>query len=205
MTVTVNPTPLAIGKPSTRPDLKAADPARLVTDRDSQARALAAAVARGEEAAFAELYDRYQGRLFRLTLALNHGDESLARDTVQATFLTTAAKLRKVESEEHLWNWLANVTRQHLSKAWRRQKRDAPLVSMAEIPEQIGPNPSDHALEERLDAALLSMESPERQLLEWFYFDGLSQKDIALRLRLTIKAVSGRLERARAKLRALLT
>jgi RNA polymerase sigma factor (sigma-70 family) len=49
------------------------------------------------------------------------------------------------------------------------------------------------------------MESPERQLLEWFYFDGLSQKDIALRLRLTIKAVSGRLERARAKLRALLT
>jgi RNA polymerase sigma-70 factor (ECF subfamily) len=205
MTVTVNSIPIAIGEQVTCPPLKAAGTPLPASDRDSQARTLAVAVARGEETAFAELYDRYHGRLFRLTLALSRGDESLARETVQSAFLTAAAKLRKVESDEHLWNWLATVARQHLGKAWRRQKRDAPLVSMAEPPEQIGPDTSDHALEEMLDAALFSLEAPERQLLEWFYFDGLSQKDIALRMRLTTKAVSSRLERARAKLRALLT
>ncbi|MGO8701305.1 MAG: RNA polymerase sigma factor [Limisphaerales bacterium] len=205
MTVAVNSTIIAIREQVTCPPLKVADAPLPASDRDSQARALASAVARGEERAFAELYDRYQGRLFRLILALSHGDESLARETVQSAFLTAAAKLRKVASDEHLWNWLAHVARQHLSKAWRRQERDAPLVSLAEMPEQIEPNPSDHVQEEMLDTALLSMEGPERQLLEWFYFDGLSQKDIALRMRLTTKAVSSRLERARAKLRALLT
>jgi RNA polymerase sigma-70 factor (ECF subfamily) len=205
MTVTVNSIPIAVREQVTFPPLKASGALLPASDRDSQARALTVAVARGEEAAFAELYDRYQGRLFRLTLALSRGDESLARETVQSAFLTAAAKLRKMESDEHLWNWLANVARQHLSKAWRRQTRDAPLVSLAEMPEPMEPDTSDHALEEMLDTALLSMEAPERQLLEWFYFDGLSQKDIALRMMLTPKAVSSRLERARAKLRALLT
>jgi len=111
MTVTVNSIPIAVREQVTFPPLKASGALLPASDRDSQARALTVAVARGEEAAFAELYDRYQGRLFRLTLALSRGDESLARETVQSAFLTAAAKLRKMESDEHLWNWLANVAR----------------------------------------------------------------------------------------------
>ena len=59
-------------------------------------------------------------------------------------------------------------------------------------------------LEEKLDAALRSMEPEERQMIEWFYFDGLSHKEMAAQLAATPKAVSSRLERARARLRSLL-
>ena len=52
---------------------------------------------------------------------------------------------------------------------------------------------------------LLVLPAEERQLLEQFYFEGRSQKEIAERLETTPKAVSSRLERARLLLRSLLT
>jgi RNA polymerase sigma-70 factor (ECF subfamily) len=151
------------------------------------------------------LYDRYHQRLFRLVLVLDHGDEALAHETVQSVFVTAAGKLRRVESEGHLWNWLARIARQQLAKAWRQRQRDSPVVAMANLPESSGPHEADSVLEENLDAALLSIGAEDRELIERFYFDGQSHKEIAKRLRTTAKAVSSRLERARAKLRSVLT
>ena len=81
------------------------------------------------------MYDRYHKRLFRFALALARGEETLAHETVQSTFLTAARKLRRAQNEEHLWNWLANVARQHLGKAWRQRRRDTVMVSVADVPE----------------------------------------------------------------------
>lgn len=172
--------------------------------QDDDARRLAAAVARGDEAAFRQLYDRYHQRLFRFALVLGRGDEQLARDTVQSVFVTAAAKLRHAENENHLWNWLARVTRQQLARSWRRQQRDSSVIGMADLPEWPDGVEPDSLLEESLDAALLMMTLEEQQLIESFYFNGLSQKEIAERLETTPKAVSSQLERARTKLRSLI-
>jgi RNA polymerase sigma-70 factor (ECF subfamily) len=172
---------------------------------DADARRLAASVARGDEAAFRQLYDRYQPRLFRLALVLGRGDESLAQDTVQSVFVTAAAKLRRVDSEEHLWNWLARVARQQLAKTWRQRQRDSAVVGMADLPECPDAVKSDSMLEESLDAALREMDTEERRLIESYYFERLSHQEIAGQLNATPKAVSSRLERARAKLRSLIT
>src|SRR3954470_5013182 len=101
---------------------------------DLTARRLSAAVALGDESAFRELYDGYRARLFRFALVLGRGDETLAHDTVQNVFVTAAGKLRKVESADHLWNWLARVARQHLSKAWRQRQRESAAVAEAALP-----------------------------------------------------------------------
>ena len=170
---------------------------------DTDACRIASGVARGDEASFRELYDRYHNRLFRLALVIGRGDESLAHETVQSVFLTAASKLRRVESEEHLWNWLARVARQQLGKTRRRQERDAAMVSVAELPEHPGEE-SDSELEQKLDAALLALDPKDRELIECFYFDGSSHKVIAERLNATPKAISCRLERARTRLRCLL-
>jgi RNA polymerase sigma factor (sigma-70 family) len=171
---------------------------------NAEACRLAAGVARGDETIFRELYDRYHQRLFRFALAVGRGDETIAHEAVQSVFVTAATKLRRVESEAHLWNWLARVTRQHLAKVWRQQGRDSAIVAVVDLPECADSGKSDSALEENLDAALLVIEPQDRQLIEWYYFDGLSHKEIAERLCATPKAVSSRLERARAKLRSLL-
>lgn len=172
------------------------------TAADTEAHRLSAAVARGDDAAFAALYDRYHDRLYRLLLVLARGDDLLAREIIQSAMLTAAAKLKPVESELHLWNWLARVARQHLAKSWRHQQRAPTLVDLSELPEAAGGTESDSVLEEHLDAALLELATVDRQVVEWFYFDGLSQKEIAEQLGTTPKAVSSRLERARAELRS---
>jgi len=174
------------------------------SEADAEARRLAAAISRGDESAFRALYERYHQRLFRLALVLGHGDESLAHDTVQSAFVTAARKLRRADSEEHLWNWLARVARQQLSHAWRKQRHDSTVVAMEPLPDCAASAEPDSVLEEILDAALTSMEPEDRQLVEFFYFDRLSQKEIAGRLDSTPKAISSKLERTRDKLRALI-
>jgi RNA polymerase sigma-70 factor (ECF subfamily) len=201
MTVSATSMPLPFQARTPRPTVEAASlQSNHATDAD--ARRLAAAVARGDEAAFREFYERYHRRLFRFALVLARGDETLAHDAVQSAFVTAAKKLRRAESEEHLWNWLARVARQQLAKAWRQRQRDSAVVGMAEPPDCADGVKPDSVLEEILDAALLAMDADERELVEWFYFDRLSHKEIAERLDATPKSVSSRLERARAKLRA---
>lgn len=172
---------------------------------DTEARRLAIAVGRGDEAAFQQLYDCYHKRVFRFALVLGHGDESLAGETVQSVFVIAATSLRSVESEEHLWNWLARVARQQIAKMRRQQRQDPRVVELVDLTDCAARCEADSVLEEKLDAALLAIEPEERQLIEWFYFDGLSHKEIAERLDATSKAASSRLERARARLRSLLT
>ena len=136
--VTTTSMPFPALEPTSCPTVAASSLQTSRSSADADARRLAAAVARGDEAAFRQLYDRYQPRLFRLALVLGRGDESLAQDTVQSVFVTAAAKLRRVDGEEHLWNWLARVARQQLAKAWRQRQRDSAVVGMADLPEQPG-------------------------------------------------------------------
>jgi RNA polymerase sigma-70 factor (ECF subfamily) len=194
---------LLIREQTPRPIVESSSVQSTPSSADAEACRLAAAVAHGDEAAFRQLYDSYHQRLFRFALVLGRGDDLLASETVQSVFVTVAAKLRPVKSEEHLWNWLARVARQHIAKSWRQQQRDSAVVNMAELPEYSEDGQPDSVLEDSLDAALLVMDADERQMIEWFYLDGLSHKEIAEQLLTTSKAVSGRLERARAKLRTL--
>lgn len=202
MTVTTPSMPLLIREQTPHPTVEASSgqPASAAA-----ARLLATAIARGDESAFRALYDRYHQRLFRFALVLGRGDESLAHDTVQAVFVTAAKKLRRADSEEHLWNWLARVARQELAKAWRKRRRDTVMVSVEVLPEDCPATAEpDSFLEEVLEGALKAMEVDERHILHAFYFDRLSQKEIAEQLDTTPKAVSSRLERAREKLRSLI-
>jgi RNA polymerase sigma factor (sigma-70 family) len=172
-----------------------------VSTADADTRRLVTAMARGDETAFKQLYDAYSPRLFRLALVLGRGDESLAQEIVQSAFVTMAKKLRSVETADHLWNWLARIARQQIAKNWRQQQSN-PLVSMESLPDCISTE-SDETLENCLDSALREMEADDRQIIEDFYFDRLSHKQIAEQSNLTPKAVSSRLERAREKLRQL--
>src|SRR5881628_458960 len=135
MTVWINSMPFpAVGQAS-RPTGEGLHVQTPPSTADVEARRLALAVGRGDGAAFGELYDRYHGRLFRFALVLGHGDEGLAGDTVQSVFVTAAAKLRGVESEQHLWNWLARVARQQFGKLRRQRRLDASVVSVADLPD----------------------------------------------------------------------
>jgi RNA polymerase sigma factor (sigma-70 family) len=202
MTANTTSMPLLIREQTPHATVEASSE-KLASAADAEARFLAAAVGRGDEQAFRTLYDRYHQRLFRLALVLGRGNESLAQDVVQSVFVTAAKKLRRADSEKHLWNWLAQVTRQNFAKAWRKQQRDPTMVNAEALADDWPASAEpDSFLEEVLDAALKLLDTEERKLIQIFYFDRLSQKEIAEQLGTTPKAVSSRLERAREKLRS---
>src|SRR5437763_756458 len=133
MTSLITSTPFPVRERASHPTVKAPDSQTSRSSADATARSLAAGIARGDEAAFQELYDGYRERLFRFALVLGYGDETLAHETVQSVFVTAAAKLRRAESADHLWNWLARVARQQLAKTWRERQRESAFVGVANL------------------------------------------------------------------------
>jgi len=203
MTATTTSMPLLIREQSAQVTVEATSGQSASTD--AEARALASAIARGDEQAFRSLYDRFHDRLLRLALVLGRGDESLAQDLVQTVFVIAAKKLRRVDNEEHLWNWLAQVARQTSVKAWRKRQRDPAMAQAEALTEDCPANTEpDSFLEETLDVVLKALDVDEQQLVRIFYFDRLSHKEIADQFGTTPKAVSSRLERVREKLRSLM-
>src|SRR5258706_8831573 len=148
MTAWINSMPYPVpGQPSC-PAGEALQVQTALPTADADACRLAAAVWRGDDDAFREMYDRYHERLFRFALVLGHGDELLAGEIVQSVFVTAAAKLRRVESEEHLWNWLARVARQQMAKMMRQRRQDSTVVSVADLPERAEAGGPDSVVEE---------------------------------------------------------
>jgi len=175
----------------------------LAASAATDARSLSHAVARGDEAAFRQLYDAYSDRVLRLAILLARGDVSLARDVTQTVWLVAARKMKPLESDAHLWNWLALVTRQQAARALRHAAGHTGEVSLAEMPDYPAPADADTRLEECLHAAVQSLEAEDRRLIELFYFEHLSCDHIAGQRGTTAKAISSRLERARTRLRSL--
>src|SRR3569833_851034 len=178
MTATTTSMPLLIREQSAQVPVEATSGQSASTD--AEARALASAIARGDEQAFRSLYDRFHDRLLRLALVLGRGDESLAQDLVQTVFVIAAKKLRRVDNEDHLWNWLAQVARQTSVKAWRKRQRDPAMAQAEALTEDCPANTEpDSFLEETLDVVLKALDVDEQQLVRNLYFDRLSLKEIA--------------------------
>src|SRR2546426_7101514 len=171
MTVSLTSMPFPVREQAPRPIVETLNLQTSSLPSDADARRLAEGVGRGKETAFQELYDRYRGRLFRLAIVLARGDETIARDVVQSAMLTAAARLRSVDSEDHLWNWLARVLHQHLTKEWRRKERESIFVPLSEEGQLANAIENDALVEQNLNEALLMLDEDAREIIEWFYFD----------------------------------
>src|SRR5271170_6716645 len=64
---------------------------------------LTARMLRGEEAAFHEFYKLYFNRLLRYLFVVTGGQEEIAREALQLTFVRVARHVRKFDSETAFW------------------------------------------------------------------------------------------------------
>lgn len=163
---------------------------------------LTAAMARGDDGAWAEFNQVYGPAIFRHLLALTRGDHALAREALQQTYLRVAKHVRPCETEAMFKGWLRTVARTALLDCWRRRRSFADLLFRRhqEPPELSDPSADDRLLA-GLDLALPRLADTDRALLEAKYFTGHDVRTLAAQLGLTPKAVESRLVRAREALR----
>jgi RNA polymerase sigma-70 factor, ECF subfamily len=169
--------------------------------------ALVALVARSDEVALAELYDRYGRVAYGLAVRMLR-DEALAEDAVQEGFLTvwrTAARFVPERAKASTWI-LTLVHRRSVDVVRREERRRADSLEVAPEPSTVGAD-DDAWLRferERVQSALKQLPDPQREALELSYYGGFTQAELAERLGQPVGTIKSRMFTGLARLRELL-
>jgi RNA polymerase sigma factor (sigma-70 family) len=169
--------------------------------------ALVALLARGEESALAELYERF-GRVAYGVARRILRDDALAEDAVQDAFFSAwRSAPRFVAERASASTWLLTlVHRRAVDLVRREERRRSEPVEATE--EGAGPATDESAwlrLErERVQEALRRLPDQQREAIELAYYGGFTQSQLADRLGEPLGTIKSRMFTGLRRLRELL-
>jgi RNA polymerase sigma-70 factor, ECF subfamily len=200
----------------TRPhrSLNATNPHRLPsTIAREDEHLLVAAAKRGDMAAFDELVNRYEARIFRLTMNITRNRED-AEDAMQDAFLKSYAHLKEFQGDSRFYTWLVRIAANEALMRLRKRRPnqvslDEPIESDDDfVPREIedwGPSPEQRfaqtEMHEILTDVIDKLEPDFRTVFVLRDVEELSTEETAKALGISVPAVKSRLLRARLKLR----
>jgi RNA polymerase sigma-70 factor, ECF subfamily len=174
---------------------------------------LVAAAKSGDAAAFEELVNRYERKIFRLTMNITRNRED-AEDAMQDAFMKAYAHLDSFQEDSRFYTWLVRIAANEA--LMRLRKRRPNQVSLDEpiegdddlIPREIedwGPSPEQRyaqsEMHEILSQVIDQLEPDFRVVFVLRDVEGLSTEETAAAMGISVPAVKSRLLRARLKLR----
>ena len=180
--------------------------------------ALVAAAKAGDTAAFSELVQHYDRRVFRMAKQITQNDDD-AEDVLQESFLKAYTHLDDFQGNSKFYTWVVRIAvNEALMKLRkRRSDRTVPLddpidTGEDEVVREIAvwdQNPEDTYSREELgtilDEAVQSLKPAYRTVFILRDIEEMSIEETAEALNLSISAVKSRLLRARLQLREKLT
>ncbi len=161
-----------------------------------------AAVLRGDVRAERELYDAHVDRVYRLAWRMA-GDETLARDFTQDTFIRAFARLADFRGDSSLATWLhaiaVSVCLNGIKKVKRIHSRE---MGGDELPEvAIAVRESEPDLKVRMRRAIEGLPDGYRTVFVLHDVEGFTHEEIAAQLGIQPGTSKAQLFRARARLR----
>ena len=170
--------------------------------------ALVALVARSDEIALGELYDRFGRVAYGLARRILR-DEALAEDAVQEGFLAAwRSAARFVPERAKASTWLLTLVHRRAVDLVRREERRR-TDTLDEGAEPAG-GATDEAVwlrfeRERVQDALARLPDQQREALELAYYGGFTQSELAERLGQPVGTIKSRMFTGLSRLRELLT
>jgi RNA polymerase sigma factor (sigma-70 family) len=155
----------------------------------------------GAREPFAELVRRHQGTATALAARLL-GSADLARDAVQEAAVTAMTGLDRLRSPDRFGAWFCGIAL-NVSRRWLGQLRSEwPAASPGEPGNGAGPDELAELadLAARVRAAISGLADGQREAVFLFYLQGLSHREVAAELGISVGAVKSRLHQARAAL-----
>src|SRR6266481_1749871 len=174
---------------------------------------LVAAARTGDAAAFEELVNRYEGKIFRLTRNItgNHED---AEDAMQDAFLKAYAHLQDFHGDSRFYTWLVRIAANEALMRLRKRRPnqfslDEPIEGDTDLfPRELedwGPTPEQRYAQTEMQnivGDVIDRLEPEYSIVFLLRdFEELSTQETAEALGISVPAVKSRLLRARLKLR----
>ena len=181
----------------------------------SEDRKLVRRLVRGDERAFDAFVDEYYPRLYRFAYTRIGRDGAAAEDVVQSTFTNVIRRVGSYRGEAALFTWLCTFCRFEIAAYWRRKGRRgtelelvedssdarAALESLGALKESTLDRFKSEELARLVWAVLDHLPLQYGNALQWKYIQGLSVREIADRLGVSVKAAESRLTRARQAFR----
>jgi RNA polymerase sigma-70 factor, ECF subfamily len=167
----------------------------------------------GDATAFEELVNRYERKIFRLTMNITRNRED-AEDAMQDAFMKAYSHLNTFQEDSRFYTWLVRIAANEA--LMRLRKRRPNQVSLDEpvegeddlMPREIrdwGPSPEQRFAQSEmrgiLDEVIDQLEADFRTVFVLRDIEELSTEETAAVLGLSVPAVKSRLLRARLKLR----
>jgi len=169
--------------------------------RDSQSDLdLIAAVNSGDEASFEVLYRRYRDWVVRLAYRFT-GDEDLARDVLQETFLYVLQKFPGFVLTANLKTFLYPAVKNLSIAARRKSARFQSTPTEQDFLKTLAAINPDDSGQSRLAAALGHLSEEHRETLLLRFVDDLSLAEIAEAMEVPVGTVKSRLHTALSILR----
>ena len=174
-------------------------------------------VVEGNVNAFESLLVRYRDLVLRIVK--KHVPNNDVEETTQEVFIRAYQSLPTFKGKSGFGQWVSSIAVRTCYDYWRKayRSREVPMSSLTEKHqrwlEEVISEESDQLLEEigsqkeareLLDWALGKLSAEDRTVLELVYFEGLSGKEAADLLGLSVANVKVRSFRSRRKLKKLL-
>ena len=174
--------------------------------------ALVDAVRNGDDAAFEELYRRYQPRIAGFIRAMLH-DDARAEDVAQDAFFSALRRMRSTDSEINFKPWIYQIARNAAIDSYRRSSHAVEVSMDADDGLRASDRTRLVGIEGGPDAALVTKErlnhlqsafdelsDVHTKVLVMRELEGMSYREIGDMLDLTRPAVESALFRARRRL-----
>ena len=189
------------------PDARMNPPATPPEERAQADARLLRRMAARDQAAFAELYDRFARPLHATALRIV-SDRADAQDLVHDVFITLWDKAGEFDSQRgSAFAWAVTLVRNRAIDRLRSRRRRSALLS-ASVPADLGYDENtasdsaafgDEAVAVR--AAVSALPTDQQRALELAFFGGLTQQQIAEKLAEPLGTVKARIRRGLLKLR----
>lgn len=166
---------------------------------------LMALIQQGDRQAFAHLLRRHGDKFFRLAWRLT-SDEAEAEDIVQESFLKLwdRPEIYKARPGVQFTSWFYRVVSNAALDRMRRRKYSSPLDQPDAF--ESGDEAHDEALirrqrEAALEEALATLPEKQKLALTLCFYEGVSNKDAAQIMQVSVKALESLLMRAKRGVR----
>ena len=145
-------------------------------------------------------------KILRFLLKRSGGDHEAAREAVQETWVAALKSYHTFRHKSSYFTWLCKIALNKLADYYRGQVRHQSHFVVPAVEKFNSIFDPSISLEEKLTLdelrnkvnACLNLLPPEyRQLLQLRYYEQLSNRQISLQLRLSIRSLEGKLYRAK--------